>query len=172
MFQDEGRFGRISDPRRCWAPEGIRPVVPAQLIREYVYAFAAVSPHDGTLESLILPDVNTEAMSLFLEEVAKRHSEEFIIMIMDQAGWHRSKKLKIPKNMRLEWLPPYSPQCNPVEHLWDELREKWFINRVFQSLDSLENTLVEALCDLENDKQKTLKLTCFDWIISILLNAT
>lgn len=172
MFQDEGRFGRISDPRRCWAPEGIRPVVPAQLIREYVYAFAAVSPHDGTLESLILPDVNTEAMSLFLEEVAKRHSEEFIIMIMDQAGWHRSKKLKIPKNMRLEWLPPYSPQCNPVEHLWDELREKWFINRVFQSLDSLENTLVEALCDLENDKQKTLKLTGFDWIISILLNAT
>lgn len=172
MFQDEGRFGRISDPRRCWAPEGIRPVVPAQLIREYVYAFAAVSPHDGILESLILPDVNTEAMSLFLEEVAKRHSEEFIIMIMDQAGWHRSKQLKIPENMRLEWLPPYSPQCNPVEHIWDELREKWFINRVFRSLDSLEDTLVEALCDLENDKQKTLKLTGFDWIVSIYLNAT
>lgn len=171
MFQDEGRFGRISDPRRCWAPEGVRPSVPAQIVREYTYAFAAVSPHDGTLESLILPDVNTEAMSIFLAEVAKRHSEEFIIMFMDRAGWHRSKRLKIPKNMRLEWLPPYSPQCNPVEHIWDELREKWFINRVFQSLDSLENTLVEALVDIENDKQKTLKLTGFDWIISILLNA-
>lgn len=172
MFQDEGRFGRISDPRRCWAPEGVRPSVSAQIVREYTYAFAAVSPHDGTLESLILPDVNTEAMSIFLAEVAERHSEEFIIMFMDRAGWHRSKDLKIPKNMRLEWLPPYSPQCNPVEHIWDELREKWFINRVFQSLDSLENTLVEALVDLENDKQKTLKLTGFDWIISVLLNAT
>ncbi len=70
MFQDEGRFGRISDPRRCWAPTGLRPDVPGQVIREYTYAFAAVSPHDGTLDSLILPEVNTEMMSIFLEEVS------------------------------------------------------------------------------------------------------
>lgn len=172
MFQDEGRFGRINDPRRCWAPRGIRPEVPAQVVREFTYAFAAVSPHDGTLESLILPEVNTEAMSIFLTEVAKRHTEEFIIMFMDQAGWHRSKELKVPENMRLEWLPPYSPQCNPVEHIWEELREKWFHNQVFQSLDSIENTLVDALASLENDSQKVFSLTGFDWIISIKLNAT
>ncbi len=66
MFQDEGRFGRINDPRRCWAPDGIRPDVPAQFVREYTYVYAAVSPDDGTLDSLILPEVNAEAMSIFL----------------------------------------------------------------------------------------------------------
>jgi hypothetical protein len=71
MFQDEGRFGRISDPRRCWAPHGVRLVVPSQVVREYTHAFAAVSPHDGVLDSLILPDVNAQMMSLFLGGMPK-----------------------------------------------------------------------------------------------------
>jgi len=86
MFQDEGRFGRINDPRRCWAPPGVRPQVGAQLVREYSYAFAAVSPQDGTLDSLILPEVNTETMSIFLAEVAARHPQDFILMVLDGAG--------------------------------------------------------------------------------------
>ena len=154
MFQDEGRFGRINDPRRCWAPSGVRPDVPQQVVREYTHAFAAVSPHDGILDSLILPEVNAEMMTLFLEEVSRRHSDEFIMMFMDQAGWHKAKALKIPENMSLFWLPAYSPQCNPVEHLWEEIREKWFENKVFDSLDSVEDTLVTALATLEKDKKK------------------
>jgi hypothetical protein len=67
MFQDEARFGRINDPRRCWAPSGIRPEVPCQIVREYTYVYAAASPHDGTLDSLVLPEVNGEMMSIFLE---------------------------------------------------------------------------------------------------------
>ena len=55
MFQDEGRFGRINEPRRCWAPIGIRPDVHVQFVREYTYAYVAVSPHDGVMDSLILP---------------------------------------------------------------------------------------------------------------------
>lgn len=172
MFQDEGRFGRISDPRRCWAPYGVRPDVPQQVVREYTHAFAAVSPHDGTLDSLILPEVNAEMMSLFLEEVSRRHPDEFIMMFMDQAGWHRARALKVPENMRLFWLPAYSPQCNPVEHLWEEIREKWFENKVFDSLDSVEDILVAALVALENNKKKVLGLTAFEWIISISMNAT
>lgn len=143
-----------------------------QVVRESTFVFAAVSPHDGTMDSLILPEANTEMMSLFLTEVARRHSDEFILMVMDQAGWHTAKHLKIPENMRLVWLPPYSPQCNPAEHVWDEIREKWFANRVFQSMEAVEDTLVEALVSLENDKKKMLGLTGFDWIISIPLIAT
>ena len=94
MFQDEGRFGRISNPRRCWAPNGIRPDVSVQMIREYSYAFVSVSPHDGIMDSLILPEVNAKMMSLFLAEVSVHHADEFIIMIMDQAGWHKAKDLK------------------------------------------------------------------------------
>jgi len=168
MFQDEARFGRINDPRRCWAPKGFRPEVGMQIVREYTYAFGAVSPHDGTLDSLVLPVVTAEAMSIFLAEVARRHAEEFILMFLDGAGWHRAHDLSVPDNMRLEALPPYSPQLNPVEHIWDEIREKWFTNEVFDSLEAVEDRLVEALVNLENDKESVASTTGFDWIINCL----
>jgi len=92
MFQDEARFGRINIPRLCWAPMGVRPVVGCQVVREYTYAYAAVSPVDGVMDSLILPEVNTADFELFLEEVATRHADEFVLMFMDGAGWHTTKK--------------------------------------------------------------------------------
>lgn len=123
MFQDEGRFGRISSPRRCWAPRGMRPNVPCQMVREYTYAYVAASPHDGVMDSLVLPQVNAQAMSLFLGEVSSRHPDEFILMVLDGAGWHRAGELKVPENMHLIFLPAYSPQLNPVEHVWENIRE-------------------------------------------------
>jgi transposase len=171
MFEDEARFGRISDPRRCWAPAGMRPEVHTQIVREYEYAFAAVSPHDGTLDTLVLPSVNAEARSVFLAEVAQRHPNEFILMMLDGAGWHRAKRLQIPSNLKLIPLPAWSPPLNPVEHVWDEVREKWFANRVFDSLSALEEQWVTALTMLENDPQRMASLTGFDWIRSIPLKA-
>jgi transposase len=171
MFQDEARFGRISDARRCWAPMGVRPEVNTQIVREYEYAFAALSPHDGTLDSLVLPSVHTEAMGVFLAEVSQRHSGELILMVLDGAGWHRAKRLPVPANMRLILLPPWSPQLNPVEHLWDEVREKWFANRVFDRLSAVEEQLITALKTLEEDSARVASLTGFDWIKTIPLNA-
>jgi hypothetical protein len=171
MFEDEARFGRISDPRRCWAPAGVRPEVNTQMVREYEYAFAALSPHDGSLDTLVLPSVNAEAMGVFLAEVSQRHANEFILMVLDGAGWHRAKRLQVPANIKLVALPAWSPQLNPVEHLWDEVREKWFANRVFDSLAALEEQLVRALTTLETDPLRVASLTGFDWIKSIPLKA-
>jgi transposase len=171
MFQDEARFGRISDPRRCWAPAGVRPEVNTQMVREYEYAFAAISPHDGVLGTLVLPEVNTEALSVFLAEVSARHPHELILMVLDGPGWHRAKRLQVPANLRLIPLPPWSPQLNPVEHLWDEVREKWFSNQVFASLQAVEERLVVALQTLEEDRRQVASLSGFDWIKSIPLNA-
>ncbi len=167
MFQDEGRFGLLGTPRRCWAPRSIRPVVGARLQRKYLYAFAAVSPHDGVLDSLILPWVNAETMSLFLATVAERHSDEFIVMVMDQAGWHIAGNLQVPRNMRIILLPPYSPELNPAEHLWEALREDWFANTVFHDLDAVEDALDNGLIALESDPQRTQTMTGFKWITSI-----
>lgn len=172
MFQDEARFGRINDPRRCWAPKGCRPEVGMQIVREYTYAFGAASPHDGVLDTLVLPVVTAEAMSIFLAEVARRHPEEFILMFLDGAAWHRANSLVIPENMKLEALPPYSPQLNPMEHIWDEVREKWFTNEVFDSLDGVEDRLVEALAALERDQDLVASTTGFDWVINCPLSAT
>jgi len=171
MFQDEARFGRINDTRRCWAPKGVRPTVCTQIVREYIYAFAAVSPHDGVLDSLVLPVVNAQTMSIFLDEVSTRHPDDEILMFLDGASWHRANELLLPENVKLKPLPPYSPQLNPVENLWDEIREKWFANTVFKSLDSVEDRLVEALIYLEQHYELVASVTGFDWIINICLNA-
>ncbi|MGH8336647.1 MAG: IS630 family transposase [Rhodoferax sp.] len=171
MFQDEGRFGLLGKPRRCWAPIGVRPVVGARLVRKFSYAFAAVSPHDGVMDSLVLPWVNAQTMSLFLSTVAQRHPDEFIVMVMDQAGWHIASELEVPGNMRLVLLPPYSPEINPTEHIWETLREDCVANTVFASLDAADKALSAGLLSLESDPLQMQSLTGFKWITSILLNA-
>ena len=85
MFQDEARFGRINDVRQCWAPKPIRPLCKAMLTHEYTYAYAAVEPATGTMDALILPQVNTYCMQIFLDTVAARHPGERIVMVMDGA---------------------------------------------------------------------------------------
>lgn len=172
MFQDEGRFGLLGTPRRCWAPHGTRPVVGARLERKYIYAFSAVSPHDGVMDSLVLPWVNAETMSLFLAEVAQRHADEFVVMVMDQAGWHLAGELTVPTNVRPIFLPPYSPELNPAEHLWESLREDCFANSVFANLDAVERALTDGLVALEADPVRTQSMTGFKWITSISLNAS
>lgn len=170
MFQDEARFGRISDTRRCWCPKPYRPLCYAMVTQEYTYAYAAVSVTDGELDTLILPHTNSDCMQIFIDEVALRHPSDRIVMILDGAGWHTSGLLTIPENMRLIPLPSYSPELNPTEHLWDELREKSFHNRVFNSIDALESHLEESLRDLELDKNRVRSIVAWPWLINSLLN--
>jgi transposase len=166
MFQDEARFGRISDPSSCWSPSGVRPNVGAQMIREYVYVFGAVSPIDGHHDSLVLPYANTEAMSIFLGEVGLRHSDNHILMFMDQASWHKAKSLEIPENIELSFLPPYSPDLNPQEQIWDELREKFFCNKTFASLKAVIDNAVKGLQSIERVPGKIKQLTHRNWILN------
>jgi transposase len=168
MAQDEGRFGRISRPKRCWAPPGIRPLAPAQIVREAVYVFAAVAPSLGKICSLILPTANTDMMNLFLRHVSETFLGYFIVMQVDQASWHHSKTLMIPENIRLIKQPPYSPEVNPVEHVWDDIREKHFHNRVFSSLDLLTDKLCHALNLLSDDSQRITSMTNFPHLQIVL----
>lgn len=170
MFQDEARFGRISDCCYCWCKKPLRPVVKAMLSHQYVYAYAAVSPQDGRLDSLVLPEVNGQWMQEFLTEVASRYPGENIVMVVDGAGWHKSKTFEMPANLKLLFLPPYSPELNPQEHLWDELREKCFHNKTFESLDSLEDHLVESLKTMETQNETVKSIVAWDWIIDAVSN--
>ena len=165
MFQDEARFGRINKIRKCWAPLGTRPEVPAQIIREYTYAYGAVSPKDGIFDTLILPFMDSVCMNIFLEEISKRHKNEYILMICDGAPCHSEGVLQIPHNMSIEKLPPYCPQLNPVENIWDEIREKFFKNYAFDSMDAVEDKLIKACRYLENNPCITKSISSFPWII-------
>ncbi len=161
MAEDEGRFGRISQPRRAWAPPGIRPRSPRQIVREYTYVYAAVAPAEGKMTSLILPRADTAMMNLFLEHVAQTFQDYFIVMQVDQAGWHQAKALQVPENIRLIPQPPYSPEVNPVEHVWEHLREKQFPNLACSSLEEVVDKLCEELTQLESESTRLRSMTYF-----------
>ena len=168
MFQDEARFGRASLPRSSWAPKGIRPICHTQIIREYTYAYSAISPADGKIDSLIASFATTNVMEIFLKQVAERFPDEHIIMVMDNAAWHTTQKLLVPQNISLCFLPPYSPQLNPVEHLWKEIRQNYFGNELFQDMEAVEEQLFEALLYMNEHNDYVKSFSAFDWIITSL----
>jgi len=167
MFQDEARFGRMSDPRSCWSPAPFRPVVNLALIREIMYEYASVSPWDGALDHMTSEKMNTENMSLFLEQVSKAHPCDFIVMVVDGASSHKCKDLKIPENVALILLPPYSPELNPAEQLWNLLRKNYFANKVFDSLDSAIHQVELGLSAMAANRDAMMSLTNWPWIKSI-----
>jgi hypothetical protein len=172
MFQDEARFGRMVRIRRCWAPTPARPVVANGYERQFVYVYGAVSPVEGELDWMIGQKMNTERMSAFLAQVSAAHAEEFMLMVVDGASSHVSKDLHIPENIRLLRLPAYAPELNPQEHVWDEIREKEFPNRVFDDLGAVIRQLETGLPRLAANTQGLRSLTAWPWIISLNMNAT
>lgn len=138
-------------------------------MRESIYAFGAVCPHDGSLSSLVLPCSDSETMSIFLAHTATVYPDDVCLMILDQAGWHRTTNLRIPHNIRLVWLPPYSPELNPAEHLWDHLEENWLRNTAFPSLDAVEQTVCDGLRYLAQNAETVRSMTFFNWLNTIPL---
>ncbi|MCW3111061.1 MAG: transposase family protein [Segetibacter sp.] len=159
FFEDEARFGRISKELACWVKKAVVPTVAKQMIREYIYAYSALCPQTGDCFSFISPLCNTGAMTLFLQQLSQQYSKYRIVMLLDKAGWHVSKNLELPENVKLMHLTPYSPELNPVELLWREIRAKYFKNRIFETLDAVEDTLVTALGYYHNNKHTVLSLS-------------
>ena len=171
MFQDEARFGRMAKPRRCWAPKPCRPVMLNGYEREFVYAYGAVSPREEEFDWKLCSKMNTQRMNEFLAQVAQRHPQDFIVMVVDGASSHRGKDLVVPENIRLLPLPACSPELNPQEHLWDEIREKEFPNRVFDSLDGVKKQLRSGLARLARDGARARSITAWPWIVTLILKA-
>ncbi len=171
MFQDEARFGRMVRLRRCWAPAPDRPVVDNGYEREFTYVYGAVSPREGQLDWMLCPKMDTEQMGRFLAQVSAAHPEEFLLMVIDGASSHVAKALVVPENIRLYRLPAYAPELNPQEHLWDELREKEFPNRVFGNMAGVIRQLEEGLPRLAGDHQRIQSICAWPWIVSLILNA-
>ena len=171
MFQDEARFGRMVRPRRCWAPAPLRPVISNGYERQFVYVYGAASPLQGQLDWRLCREMNTARMGEFLTQVSQAHADDLIVMVLDGASSHKAKELVIPENIRLLALPPYAPGLNPQEHVWDELREKEFPNRVFNRMDAVIRQLEEGLPRLAANAEALRSLTAWPWIVSLDLNA-
>jgi DDE superfamily endonuclease len=167
FLQDEARFGRITDPRNCWAPPGCRPVVKKQIVREYIYAYGAVCPFDGDSCYLILPRMDAACMNVFLAELSGRYPNNLLLVVYDGAPCHSKGALKIPANIRVVTLPPHSPELNPAENKWDDMREKFFGNMVFDSIKAVEDRLITACKFYEQNPKIVQSFSAWNWIIDV-----
>jgi len=163
MFWDEAGFGRINKPKYCWCRKGIRPSVPCHHIREYRYAYGAVEPLIGDSCFLIMPYCNTVCMNLFLEQLSASYPDDYIVLICDGAAWHKSGTLKVFRNIELMFIPPYTPEMNPVEQIWKELRARGFHNEIFQTLGKVVDRLCDTICNLSADTIRSI-IGC-SWIV-------
>ncbi len=167
MFEDEAGLGRINKPKYCWCPRGHRPHVPCHHIREYRYVYGAVEPLTGESCFFVMPYSNTECMSRFLEELSHKYPDDLILLVCDGASWHRSNALRIPNNIQLLFLPPATPEMNPIEQIWKELRKRGFRNEIFKTLQQVMDRLCDAICSLTHDI--IMSITRRNWITECFL---
>lgn len=143
-FQDESRFGLFTKTGRALTARGVKPVCPFQQKFQSTYLFGAFSPIDGNSYLLEMPHCNSDNFQIFLDELSASRPEELKIMVLDNGAFHKAKKLNIPDDIILYFLPPYSPELNPAEKIWAKFKRE-FTNKHFQTLDALSDFL-EAIC--------------------------
>lgn len=159
-FQDEARFGQQGTTTRVWAPTGSRPRVVRQTKYEWLYVIGAVCPQTGESVGLLSPTINRAVVNVFLRQFTKEISEDVhVLLLWDRAGFHTSKQVKIPENVTVVPLPPYSPELNPVENLWHYLRSHHWSNRTYLDYDDLRLAAVDAWQRVVLDKE-TVKSVC------------
>ena len=164
-FQDEARFGQKGTLTRIWSERGKRANALRSLGYEWTYLYGSVCPQTGSTHALLLPYADLEGMQLYLDDFS--HSipaDVFIVLICDQAGWHTSGKLQLPDFIQLLYLPPKSPELNPAELLWREMRQKHLGNRVFPDVDSMCDEVSTAWQNVIENPQSIASLCGFDWI--------
>ena len=156
-FFDESRFGTHSKIGHGWFLKGFRTSIPVKLGFQNFYVYSAVSPQTGGDCTLLMPYVNTKCMNAFLEHMAKELEGREIFLVIDGAGWHKSKDLFVPKNIEIMLLPAYSPELNPVERLWRHIKDYVLKNRIYETLKELE----DEVCDFTKQiKIETYQSIC------------
>lgn len=159
-FQDEARVGQRGTVTRLWAIKGTRPRAIRQQQFEYAYIFGAVCPERDIAVGLVLPTVNSEAMRVHLEHISAQVKEgKHAVIVLDRATWHTTKKIRDFKNITLLPLPAASPELNPVEQLWQQLRDRELSNRSYEDYEDI----LKSCCDAWNnyvDTPEAIKSLC------------
>jgi transposase len=164
--EDEHRLGLKPILRKVWSPVGERPLAKVHQRYEWTYLYAFARPETGEVHWLILPTVNAEAFSLALEnfarEVGAGKRKRILLVVLDGAGWHTAKKLRVPEGVHLEFLPSHSPELQPSERLWP-LSNEGVANRHFERIEDLEEALVERCVALRGQPEVIRSYTRYHW---------
>jgi hypothetical protein len=163
-FQDEMRVGQKNKLTYLWARRGTRPRLDHDQRTQSTYLFGAICPQRGAGAALVLPRCNTLAMQLHLDEIAGRVAPgAHAILVLDQAGWHTTQALTVPRNITILPLPPRSPELNPTENIWQFIRQNALSNRVFKSYDDIVTLCCEAWNALLDQPWKIMSIGLRDW---------
>jgi len=141
--------------RRVWAPLGVRPIAPGHHRFKWIYVTAFVSPATGECFWYISSGVSKpffEALLAAFAEETGAGRDRIIVLVLDNAGWHTESNLAVPKGIRLVFLPAYTPELQPAEHLWQTVDEP-IVNQHIPDIDTLEAIVAQRCAYLANDRQ-------------------
>ena len=157
-------MGQKNKITRRWARRGTRPSAPKDQRTQSAYIFGAICPAEGKGAGLVLPRCTSEGMNLHLEETSQVVAQgAHAVLLLDQAGWHQSKQLVVPSNITLMPLPAKAPELNPVENVWQFLRENWLSNRVFTSYSDILDHCCEAWNKLTDQPWRIISIGMREW---------
>jgi len=163
-FQDEARFGQQNQTTKIWAKRGSRPRVVRQQQFDYGYLFGAVCPSSGATEAFISPLVNKEAMTQHLKQISEATDEgRHAVVVMDGAGWHTLDTASPFNNVTIMKLPPYSPELNPIEQVWQWLRQHCLSNRIFKGYEDIVESISGAWNSFISDVERVKSICTRDW---------
>ena len=153
-------MGQQGTVTRIWADKGSRPRAPRDTRYEWAYIFGAVCPQRAECAALVMPKANTDAMNQHLVEISKSVTKgAHAIVVLDGAGWHGAKALKLPKNISILKLPPYAPELNPIENVWAYIRANCLAISVFDSYEHILDKCCEAWNFFANDPERVRSIT-------------
>jgi hypothetical protein len=163
-FQDEARVGQQGTLTRIWAKRGTRPRAPRDTRYQWAYLFGAVCPERGIAAGLVLPFADTAAMNAHLAEIAATVAPgAHGVLVLDGAGWHGGNGLVMPHNISLLTLPPYAPELNPVENVWEYLRANKLAITVFDDYDAIVDACCRAWNFFASDPHIVTSITSRSW---------
>jgi len=162
LFEDEAGFGRISQPSYCWVFGKERPVVPCVRVREYRYAFGSVEPQTGEFFYDFYDKANTASYNSYLAKLSQRYSDSFMLLIGDGASYHTSKDLVMPDNIRFFQLPAKTPEMNPTEQCWREIRTSGFKNKLFNTIKDVVDNFSVTVANIPHSV--FLSITLRNWL--------
>lgn len=166
MFQDEARIGQKGRVCHRWFWRGLRPPGRADQRYTFAYIYAAVEPGTDTAVALVLPEVSTQAMQIYLDTLAATVApDEHVLLVLDQAGWHTTDALAVPAAITLVPLPARSPELNPVERLWLHLKERYLSLRLLEDYDAILTAACRAWQDLTDETGRIESLCSYPWIM-------
>jgi hypothetical protein len=165
-FQDEARVGQKGTLTRVWARIGSRPRAPRDTRYEWAYLFGAVCPQRAVGAAVVLPQVNCEAMGLHLREISRTVAPgAHAVLVLDGAGWHASPMLQVPDNITLLPLPPYAPELNPVENIWQDLRANTLAIRIYDTYDAIVDACCAAWNSFVASPERIASIAQRDWAL-------